>query len=104
MKEYLDQIADKENYQKKIVEYVLRNFYDFQELRLHIDIYDFVINRIDVERALTLITPRQRFAITYYYTLGYNINEVANELGVTEEAVYKILQRGIKKIVKYCLF
>lgn len=103
-KEYLCQIANREEYTKQIVLYVLQNFYNYHQLNLLINVFDFVISHVDVEQALKQLTHKQRNAVILYYAYDLTINQIANKLQISEPAVRKLINKGINKIVKHCMF
>ncbi|RAV22666.1 sigma factor-like helix-turn-helix DNA-binding protein [Paenibacillus contaminans] len=103
-KEQLEQIQDIRLYQEHLVKQILENYYDCYETAPFLRDVEIVVNKADIDMAISLLEPKERFVICYYYKAGYNINEIANELGHTEGYVSKIKNKAFKKIVDYCLF
>ena len=61
---------------------------------------DEVIAKIDRERMLDQLTDKQREVFHLYYEEGYTQMEIGKKLGITQEAVMKRLEGGIRKIRK----
>jgi RNA polymerase sigma-70 factor (ECF subfamily) len=58
------------------------------------DPMDAVAGRMDLHRALTLVTTRQRASLTLHYLAGWPVAEVAAALGCSEATVRVHLHRG----------
>ena len=52
----------------------------------------------DLYLALSMLTPKERSAITLFYLSGYSVKEIATISGSTEDAVKKQLSRGRDKL------
>jgi len=59
---------------------------------------DDICIKADLDRALRLITRRQRQAIVLCYIGGYGQREAGEKMGVRQQVVYKHLQVGVKSI------
>jgi RNA polymerase sigma-70 factor, ECF subfamily len=55
---------------------------------------DAVTDRVDLDRALAQLPPRQRAAIVLHYLVGWSTVEVADALGCAESTVRVHLHRG----------
>lgn len=103
-KEYLHQIADIREYQKEIILYAFNNYQDFYDVRMKIDTFDMVINKVDLDMAISHLKPKEQFAVRHYYIYKYTQKEIANELGISEAWVSETLKVCLEKIIDYCLF
>lgn len=49
----------------------------------------------------SLLTPHQREMIRLYYDLDISLNEIAEQFGISRQAVRDAVQRGEKMLVEY---
>jgi RNA polymerase sigma factor (sigma-70 family) len=61
------------------------------------DIADNVATRIDLERAMGRLSPQQRRAAVLFYLCGLSREDVADAMGITDDAVKKHLANGRKR-------
>lgn len=65
------------------------------------DVCTEVENTLFLQQALSLLTPQQRVVIAKTILEGAPEQEVADEMGVTRQAVNRIKMRALKRLKKY---
>lgn len=48
-----------------------------------------------------LLTPRQKEVLQYYYEENYSLSEIAEELGVSRQAVHDTIHKAEKSLANY---
>ena len=61
-----------------------------------------IIDRVQVREILEAIEPALRWAVERY-TLGYGLQEIANEMDVSADCLSKRIRRGLKYALKRLL-
>ena len=64
---------------------------------------DAVINSIDVQKALSNLTPRQRTAIVLWAYFDYSSKEIGDMMNLNNNAVDQLIHRGKQQLRKFLI-
>lgn len=89
-------------YTKEIVQVLLRNYPYFRSKAEYRMDEELIVLLADIEVAMTSVkfTQRQKQAL-YYYMMGYTLEDIGVELGITHPAVVGLIERATEKLSLY---